>query len=314
MKIGMVFPGYGSQFVGMGKELYDESRIMQEYFEEASNCLNSNFVKLCFASSDTELARMENAYTALFLVSSSICALLKQEAGVQAQIVAGYNIGEYSAIHAADCFSFPDGLYLLTKYHAFYQEILSAGDYAGVKIKGLTAKAVQDLCTQVSVDGNYSSIAVYESLIQHSVMGTTPAITALRELLDEMDNVKFDDEAVEIGLHSATMDPVALNLRLYLEKVDFKPLTIPLITNADAKIITEGNLLKTALIKQIHSPVLWAQSMAHLSDCDIIIEVGPGTHLTSLLQELYPEKKCIAINKRSDIEELHSFINLPTEN
>ena len=76
MKVGMLFPGYGSQFVGMGKELYDDSRIIQEYFEEAANCLNINFVKLCFAASDAELARMENAYPALFLLSSRICRSL----------------------------------------------------------------------------------------------------------------------------------------------------------------------------------------------------------------------------------------------
>src|SRR5579872_2129839 len=100
MKIALLFPGYGSQFVGMGKELYDEHRIVQEYFEEASNCLNINFVKLCFASSDAELRKAENAYTALFLVSSAIAALLQQY-GVTPHAVAGYNIGQLSAVHVA---------------------------------------------------------------------------------------------------------------------------------------------------------------------------------------------------------------------
>src|SRR5206468_1601039 len=106
---------YGSQFVGMGKDLYDQSRIMQEYFEEASNCLNINFVKLCFASSDAELARAEHAYPALFLVSCALHALIKEQ-GVQANIVAGYNQGEFSAVYAAGGINFPDGLYLLSKY------------------------------------------------------------------------------------------------------------------------------------------------------------------------------------------------------
>ena len=146
MKIGMLFPGYGSQFVGMGKELYDESRVMQEYFEEASNCLNMNFVKLCFASSDTEIGRMEHAYPLLFLMSSSIAALLKQE-GIQPDIVLGYNTGEYAAIHTAGGFSFPDGLYLLSKYHALYQELLATIEVAGMRVTGLSSSELEALCT-----------------------------------------------------------------------------------------------------------------------------------------------------------------------
>jgi len=108
MKIALLFPGYGSQFVGMGKELYNDYRIVQEYFEEASNCINTNFVKLCFASSDAELSKITNAYTSLFLVGSSIYALLK-ELEIEPDMVAGYNNGEFAAMFAGGCFSFPDG-------------------------------------------------------------------------------------------------------------------------------------------------------------------------------------------------------------
>jgi [acyl-carrier-protein] S-malonyltransferase len=308
MKVGLLFPGYGSQFVGMGKELYDESRIMQEYFEEAANCLDINFVKLCFASSDAELARMDNAYTALFLVSSSISALIKQEIGIEPYRVAGYNAGEYGAIHTAGCFSFPDGLYLISKYYSFYQELLATGDFSGIKIVGLSGKQVKSLCQQVSTEVATASIAIYDAPDQHVVMGHTQAIIALREALMDMEGVKVSDVPVEQGLHSDLMDPVAVNLKLYLEKVDFKPLTTPLITNADAKVVTEGNAMKKALIKQIHSPVLWFKSMALFEECDVIVEVGPGTMLCSMMQAQYPDKKCIAINKKSDIDELRVIL------
>ena len=105
MNIALLFPGYGSQYVGMAKDLYDESRTIQEYFEEAGNCLPINFVKLCFASSDTELSRMEHAYSATFLVSCAIHALLKEE-GIKADVVAGYNLGEYTALYAATALVF----------------------------------------------------------------------------------------------------------------------------------------------------------------------------------------------------------------
>src|SRR5437016_3408870 len=100
MKIGMLFPGYGSQFVGMGKELYDNSRIIQEYYEEASNCLNVNFVKLCFASSDAELSKLTSAYPALFLASTATAAFIK-EIGINIDLIAGHGLGEYSALCTA---------------------------------------------------------------------------------------------------------------------------------------------------------------------------------------------------------------------
>ncbi len=311
MKIGMLFPGYGSQFVGMGKELYDDSRVMQEYFEEAANCLNVNFVKLCFAASDAELARMENAYTSLFLVSSAIAALLKQE-GIEPSIIAGYNIGEYSAIHAAGGISFPDGLYLLSKYQAFYQELLETVSVAGIQIVGLPTAQVKELCSRVQHSGAIASIAVHDGLVQHTVMGTVGAIEALRELLAALPGVEIDDMGVEVGLHNALMDPVVLNFKLYLEKVDFKNLMCPLITNADAKLVHEGDSVKLSVIKQIHSPVLWQQSIELLNQCDVVIEVGPGSYLSSMVQAQYPEKKCRAINKMSDIEELRSLLGKQT--
>lgn len=309
MKIGMLFPGYASQFVGMGKELYDDSRIMQEYFEEASSVLNMNFVKLCFASSDAELARMENAYPSLFLVSSAIAAYLKQE-GIQPEIVAGYNSGEYAAIQAAGGFSLPDGLYLLAKYQTFYQEILANLSVSGIQILGLPTAQVQELCTKATTDSLMANIAVYDSPVQHTVMGNTQTIEQIRSYAMQHEDVEIDDEPLEVGLHSSLMDPVALNFKVYLEKVDFKDLPIQLVTNADAKIITHGDIIKAAVVKQIHSPVLWYQSLELLNYCDLIIEVGPGTYLTAMAQARYPEKKCVAINKKSDLEELKKYIEL----
>ena len=119
MKIGMFFPDYGSQYVGMGKDLYDESRLMQEYFEEAYNCLSINFVKLCFASSDAELSALEHAYVSIFLTSVSLAALVKEE-GIPYFCGGGHGIGELSAICIIDGISLPDGLYFLQKYALFY--------------------------------------------------------------------------------------------------------------------------------------------------------------------------------------------------
>lgn len=307
MKIGMLFPGYGSQFVGMGKDLYDESRIMQEYFEEAANCLDINFVKLCFASSDVELAQMENAFPSIFLISTSLHAILKEQ-GIHPTVVAGYNTGEYAAVYAAGGFSLPDGLYLLEKYHEYYRALLNDLDVAGVQIIGVPTDEVKALCQEAARGDQYVSIAFYDSALQHTIMGHTKAIDTIRRKLIDNKGVDLDDVPLEVGLHSMLMDPVAANIKIYQEKVDFKLLTCPLITNADARMMTEGDLVKSALVKQIHSPVLWHNIVEQLSDCDVVIEVGPGTYLSNTVQKHYPEKKCMSFNKMSDLEEIKKII------
>lgn len=315
MKIGMIFPGYGSQFVGMAKELYDESRLMQEYFEEASNCLNSNFVKLCFASSDAELARMENAYPALFLVSTSLAALLKQE-GIEPNIVAGYTAGEFSAMHHAGGLSFPDGLYILAKYASLYQDLLNTVETAGLQITGLDAVTLNQFCKQVSTAEQMVYVAVSLSPECHCVMGQFVAVQALRETLFMQHGVTIADAPLELGLHSTLMDPVVANFKLYLEKVDFKTLVPALISSTDARIITHGDEAQSAIIKHLHAPILWYDTLARLGDCDLIIEVGPGSAARKTIERLFPDKMYRAIHKRSDIEELKLLLaskNEPTD-
>ena len=122
-RIGIVFPGYGEQYIGMGKDLYDNYRIVQEFFEQAASSSDINFVKLIFASSDEELSRVRNAYLAIFLFEVSLYELLYQK-GLRPDFVAGYGIGEYAAAYATRSLSFVDAFYILNKYSQFYQEFL----------------------------------------------------------------------------------------------------------------------------------------------------------------------------------------------
>ncbi len=301
MKIGMIFPGYGSQFVGMCKELYDSSRLVQEYFEEASNCLNSNLIKLCFASSDAELSKIQNAYPAIFLVGSSIATLLKQE-GIEPQVVAGYNTGEYAALFTAKGMSFPDGLYLLNKYAILYQEFLDElKDFEVVRVAGIVAQELELLCKDIRDSGAAVHIAVQVTPTEHIVAGLVSAVERVRVQLDGK-GVKIKAASSEIGLHSQLMDPVIGRLSMYLEKVDFHDLAMPCISSIDGQAMSSKDSVKAHIINHINNPVCWPHVLTQLESCDCILEIGPGNSLYSIAQAWYPNKQILTINKPEDIE------------
>lgn len=314
MKVAMIFPGFGSQYVGMCKELYDEHRIIQEYFEQASSCLDINFVKLCFASSDAELGIIRHAYTSIFLVSASIAALLKQE-GITFDVVAGYNQGEYAALFAADGIGFPDGLYLLNKYALFYQELLQTSSMSALSILGLDRQQVENVCHKVNVHHESKAfVAFCDAPEKHSIAGDRDALDRVQIRLselkeDENQSIKTVAADLGMGLHSMLMDPVADQLRMYLEKVDFHNLTVPFIEATSGKVITQGAQIRKHIVSCITKPVVWVTVMEKLNDYDTIIEVGPGKMLNTLIRERYTEKMICSINQPKDLEDLRVLVS-----
>lgn len=313
MKIAMIFPGYGSQYVGMGKELYDQHRVVQEYFEEAANCLPINFVKLCFASSDIEISQLNNAYPSLFLVSCAIFALLREQ-GIHPTLIAGFNQGEYAALFAGKCITFPDGLYLLNKLSSFYQEELNNFTAEIIRIHEVPTLAVQELCTKSTKKEDAPSIAAHLTESDHLVSGTAASIARLRDYLHkEYPDASVDHVPAEAGLHSALMQPVVDNYKIYLEKVDFKDPSFPLVSGIDGRLVMNGAEVKERVISQIASPILWTRVSDVLAAHDLIIEVGPGTMLSELLKQSHPDANVISVNKQADIDKIKSMMPQPEE-
>lgn len=310
MKIAMVFPGYGSQFVGMGRELYNDFRVVQEYFEEASSCANINFVKLCFASSDAELSKLHNAYGAIFLISSALYALIK-EMGIHPTLVGGYNQGEYAALFAAGAFTFPDGLYILNKYSSLYQESLKTMDNIQlIKIHGLPATTIEEICLQADYKEHAASIAIYYDALTYYVVGDYQALEAVRELAYQVEpRITLDPISNGFGFHTSAMNNVVDQLKMYLEKVDCKDLKVPCISGIDGTYIKTSAAVREHILEHINHPIHLPLVADSLVTADIILEMGPSNALSDFFKKHYPDKQCIALNKKADIEQLQDIVH-----
>jgi len=307
MKKAFLFPGYGSQHVGMAKDLYDESRIIQEYFEEASNCLDTNFVKLCFAASESDISRMSAAYPAIFLVSCALYAMLRERAIIP-DIVIGYNTGDYAALYAAQSITFPDGLYLLNKYAQQYQQFLTAGDFATVAINGIRADVLQAACKKVNKQHNRVTVSICHTEQSVVMGGTTSAITMLRDQVCAQKSVKCSEPGLAVELHSAVMNSVVDTFKMYLEKVDFKDPSITCM-NSQAQILSSGSQIKSNIIQRIIEPVYFNRVIDALIGYDLIVQIGPGSHLSSLVKEKYPDKIVLTVQSKEDFDALSEYIS-----
>ncbi len=309
MKIGMIFPGQGAQLLGMGKEFFDKERMVQELFDQASNCLGQNFVRLCFASSEKELQNTANTQTSIFLVSAAIYRVLKEKYGIMPNIVAGHSLGEYSALYAAGGISFPDALYLLKKRSLFMEKATVEKPGGMIAIIGLPEQVIVQICARYHrpEKNEIAQVVNFNSPQQVVVSGT----------FDELEQIMLDVKGlkgkiiklnVAGAFHSKLMEDAEKEFAAYMLKVDFKNLDIPLVNNVDAKMIVDSTDVRDSLIKQISSPVLWWQSMEKFRDMDYIIQIGPSKNLAKILTREWPDKKIIAINKPEDIQDLFNLM------
>ncbi len=306
MKVGLLFPDFGSQHVGMGKELYDSSRLMQEYFEEAGNCLNTNFVKLCFASSDSKLARIDHAYASLFLMSSAIGSIVAEQ-GIKPVAIAGFGLGEFTALHFAGCLSLPDGLYFLTKYAQLYQHVLATQSQRSIFIDGSDVRSLKRYCKEESTQHEIATITAYITSKSAFVSGHTQAVERIKQRVKESEG-RCTYLSNQRGMHSLGMQSVADALDMYIEKIDIKDARVPVIACVDGMVRLTGDSLCAALLQQVIAPVRWDRIMMHVAAWDVVLEIGPGSTLTHLIKAVWPTKHIYTINKQADIDDVRLIV------
>ena len=308
-RIGIVFPGYGEQFIGMGKDLYDELRIVQEFFEQAAGTAEINFVKLLFASSDEEISSIRYSYLAIYLFETSLYEVLRSK-GLRPDFVAGHGIGEYAAAYATQSLSFIDGLYILNKYAQFYDEFMKDKKYDVLRIiREFEVESIEELCQTMSANGDVAYVSSQNTQNAFYVAGHGDVIEKIRQYCVQEIIRKVRVISPAYGMHSALVDDVVEQLKLYYHKIKFGPLQVPLITNVDGVYVTTPESLESALMRKINNRIQWYEVIKGFEGCDTVISVGPGTQLIEWFKEVYPDKEYHVVASMKDFDAIAEYLH-----
>lgn len=293
-KVAFVFPGQGSQYSGMGKELAEKYAVAKSVFDEADKALGFSISKLCFEGTEDELKLTANTQPAILTVSVAASRVLSEK-GLEPDFVAGHSLGEYSALVAAGSLKFADAVRLVRKRGTYMQEAVPQGVGAMAAIMGLSHAVVADVCKRAA-DGEVCAPANLNSPEQTVISGHAGAIKRAVELASQAGAKRAVILQVSAPFHSALMTPIQEKFEQDLRGVEFSNLSVPLATNVDADTITTGSEAREALVRQLSMPVRWEESVRLLIDegVNTFVEVGPSRVLTGLLRQI--ERSAGALN------------------
>lgn len=290
-----MFPGQGSQSVGMGKALCDAHPILKQVYDEASAVLGYDAAALCFDGPAERLNLTEFTQPAL-LVSSLAAFKMLQPAGLTPIAVAGHSLGEYSALVAADGVSFRDAVGLVQKRGRYMSEAVSPGTGLVAALLGLTSAIVKDVCREASTVGVVAA-ANFNSPGQIVIAGEKAAVERAIELAKTKGCKKAIPLPVSVPVHTPLMQKAADRLANDLAVVQWADLKAPLINNAEARAISRASDIQPSLVRQLPSAVLWEDSVRTMGMMGVstFIEVGPGTVLTGLIKRILPDARLLNV-------------------
>ncbi len=278
-RVAFLFPGQGSQVVGMGRDFHDSSSQAQEIFARADDALGYKISKLCFEGPEEELKLTQNTQPALLAVSYVAYVLL----GKEARIAAGHSLGEYSALVASGSLEFEEALRLVHKRGKYMQEAVPVGVGAMAAVLGCSYEDVKSALDRVA--GGVVEIANWNSQEQIVIAGNKEAVERALTQINPPRSVMLP---VSAPFHCNLMKNAEEKLSHDLEEVEFRDLKFPVITNVDAKIIHKGEEARDALKRQVTRPVLWYRSMEMLNEekIDVFVELGSGKVLSGLARRI----------------------------
>jgi [acyl-carrier-protein] S-malonyltransferase len=291
-KIALVFPGQGSQYVGMGKDLFDRSPAAREVFEEANETLGYDIAKLCFQGPEEDLKLTANTQPAILATSVAVLRVMQSEREILPAVAAGHSLGEYGALVAAGGLPFADAVRLVHLRGKFMQEAVPVGTGAMAAIVGLTGPEVEALCREAS-QGEVLSPANFNSPGQIAVAGHAAAVQRAVEIVSRQAGKKAVPLPVSAPFHCSLMKPAGERLKAELDRAEVGDLHFPVLSNAEADFYPGREKIRDLLVKQVDHPVRWEECMQKLlaAGPSLVMEVGPGKVLSGLMRRISRETK-----------------------
>lgn len=308
MKTAFIFSGQGSQYAGMGKELYDNYKCVKEVFDKADEVLDFKVTEMCFGE-DERLNETEYTQPALLTMSYAVYKLM-EEKGLRADYVAGLSLGEYSAHAVSGTMNFEETVKLVRKRGKFMTEAVPKGDGAMCAVLSLDADKIQEACNEVSGTGR-CMIANYNAPGQIVIAGDKEAVEKASELVKEKGAKRAVMLNVSGPFHTSLLKPAADKLSEELNNIELKNMTIPVVTNLTAEVVEDKNQVKDILTKQVMNPVKWEQSVKKMIELgvDTFVEMGPGKTLSSFVKKAAKEVGAdVAIYNVEDLKTLEKTL------
>ena len=304
--IAFLFPGQGSQYIGMGADFCAGFAVARRTFEEASDALGVDVAKLCFEGEAATLALTANAQPAILTASVAALRVVLGETETRPDLVAGHSLGEFTALVASGCLGFADAVRTVRKRGEFMQEAVPPGVGKMAAVLGLTSGEVSDLCAEVAGEGNVVSPANFNSPTQTVISGEARAVSAASELAREKGARRVVELEVSAPFHCSLMEPAAARLKDVLGETDFRPMKYPVVTNTEAKDNSDPSRVADILVEQVVSPVRWAESLEFLKDSGVseFLEIGPSKVLSGLVKRTLKGVRCAGIEKPEELNHI----------
>jgi [acyl-carrier-protein] S-malonyltransferase len=308
MTRAFLFPGQGSQTVGMGRMLAESFSPAREVFEEVDEALNQKLSRLMWEGPDSELMLTENAQPAIMAASLAVIRILMREGGLDlarhARLAAGHSLGEYSALCAAGSFTLADAARLLRTRGLAMQEAVPSGEGAMSALIGIEVADAEAAVVESAAQGGVCVVANDNAPGQVVISGTKDAVERAGQFAKEHGARRVMPLAVSAPFHSPLMEPAALKMREALDGVTIRPPTVPIISNVNAGETNEPDTIRRLLVEQVTSRVRWRESVLSLRGLGVetTVEAGGGKVLTGMVKRIDPELVLIPLDTPADIE------------
>ena len=299
-KIAFLFPGQGSQAVGMGKDLYENFDAAKKVFDTADSVLGKSITTLCFAGPEDSLKQTVNTQPCIVTMSIAALEALKSECDVKADFTAGHSLGEYCAMYAAGVMSLDTALKAIQKRADLMSETKGG---AMAAVLNAPAGSVEDALKEASSIG-YVDVANYNSPAQVVITGDEKAVQKAGEILLEKGARRVVPLAVSGAFHSKFMENAGKEFEKFVSELELNNASIPVVTNVDASLTTNAEDFRTKMPKQIYSSVYWTQTIQKMAEegVEIFVEIGPGKVLAGLNKKIIPDAAVYNVFDKASLE------------